>query len=234
MRSRADGTRRRMSLLPTLLGAIWAVAGLPGCGGGLKYTVDDRALDPVPANERAGVESARQDEQNAAAEQRAAESLLAELARDTDQARKEREQAQLETEKAVAEQEGAKIAHDENQANAAAHNKDIADLGVKVAEAHLDWLDGKRDWCKQSRRAADAHRRAALAKVELEKARVAQQKGIQPGAGFRLSDYEAQWRDQDAKWQAEKKDASADEKHAKKREDGWKDLSAQLRKLRGN
>jgi hypothetical protein len=234
MRSRTDGARRRMSLLPTLAGAAWAIASLPACGGGLKYTVDDRALDPVPINERASVASAHQDEQNAAAEQRAAEALLAGLARDTDQARKEKEQAQLETEKAVAEQEGAKVAHDENQANAAAHNKDVADLGVKVAEAHLDWLDGKRDWCKQSRRTADAHLMAAQAKVELEKARVAQRKGIQPSPGFQLSDYEAQWRDQDAKWQSEKKDAAADEKHAKKREDAWKDLSAQLRKLRGS
>lgn len=212
---------------------LWVLIGHAGCGGGLKYTIDDATLDPVPPGDRQGVFEARKEAEIAEGERRTANSALESLERDTDVAGKEKEQAQLEIEKAISEQEGAKASRDENQANAAAHNKDVADLGVKVVEAKLDWLSEKKDWLKQVRRAAESHVEAAKAKVEFEKAKVAQQKGIKPSGDFDASNYEGQWKSKNSDWQSEKKDAESEEKDAKKKEEHWRDLATQFQKLKG-
>src|SRR5580692_1112971 len=99
--------------------ALFLVAAVTACGGGLKYRVDDGALDAVPAGERQGVFTAQNDLEVAKSEQRTADSQLESLDRDKDIAKTEKQQASLEVEKATAEQEGAVQSRDENRANAA-------------------------------------------------------------------------------------------------------------------
>ncbi len=222
--------RRGMAAVVAAVGATLVVA---GCGGGLKYTVDDAVLDPVSAAERQGVFEARKEAEIAEGERRTANNQLESLARDTDIAKKEKEQAQLEIEKTLSEQEGAKASRDENQANAAAYNKEKADLGLKVVEAKIEWLVQKKDWLKQSLTAAEAHVEAAKARVEFEKAKVAKQKGIKPADDFDPSNYEGQWKSKNSDWQSEKKDAESEEKDTKKKEEQWKELAAQLGKIKG-
>lgn len=228
---------RHADLLPFAFTLAAVMAGAPmagsGCGGGLKYTVDDAAMDTVPADERQGVSAARKEAEVAENERRKAETQLEALDRDTDVAKKEREQAELEIEKSVAEQEGAKVSRDENQANSAAHHKDMADMGLKVAEAKLDWLSQKKDWLKQARVAAESHVEAAKARVEYEKAKVAEQRGIKLSTDFSPSDYEDQWHSRKSDWDSERKDAESEEKDAKKKEDQWRELADKYQKLRG-
>ena len=89
-----------------------------GCGGGLKYRVDDGALDAVPAGERQGVFAAQNELEVAKSEQRTAQNQLDGWDRDRDIAKNEKEQAKLQVEKATAEQEAANASRNENQANA--------------------------------------------------------------------------------------------------------------------
>ena len=210
-----------------------ALGGLGGCAGGLKYTVDDATLDPVPATDRAGVLEARKEQDLATTEQRLATGAMEKLDRELEVANNEKEQARLEIEKAVAEQEGAKASRDENQANAAARNKNLADMGLKVAEAKLAWLQQKKDWLKQSSVAANAHVEAAKAHVELEKAKVAQHRGMKPSSDFQVSDYEGQWKSRHSSWQSEKKDAESEEDDARNKEASWKQMQTQLQKMKG-
>jgi hypothetical protein len=211
---------------------LWIALALSGCGGGLKYKLDDGTLDTVPAGERGAVFTAQNDVEVARSEQRNAEKQLELFEHDRDIAKKEKEQAELEVEKAVAEQEAAVQSRDENRANAARHNKEVADVGVKVAELKLDWLSQKRDWLKAVKRAAEAHTVAAEAKVELEKAKLAEQKKIKPDGEFAVGNYESQWKKNNQNWEDAKSYASTQESKAKDREKKYQDLVSQQGKMK--
>src|SRR5262244_1384822 len=114
----------RRILLVMLLGAVG------GCGGGgLKYKVDDSALDAVAAGERQNVFGAQNEVEVARSEQRNADKQLELFEHDRDIAKKEKDQAALEVEKANAEQQAAVAARDENRSNAAQHSRETADVG---------------------------------------------------------------------------------------------------------
>src|SRR5215510_13782394 len=105
-----------------------------GCSSGLKYKVDDASLDNVSAGEKKGVFDAKNEMEVANSELRTAQSGLEALERDRDVAKNEKKQADLEVEKAVTEEESAVAAHDENRHNKAKQGKEIANMGVKVAD----------------------------------------------------------------------------------------------------
>jgi chromosome segregation ATPase len=220
-----------MQIARWTLVALLLVAVAVSCGGGLKYRIDDGALDAVPAGDRQGVFDAQKDLEIAKSEQRTADKQLDGFDRDLDVAKAERKQADLEVEKATAEQESATQSRDENRGNAARHNKDAADFGVKVADAKLSWLDDKHDWLKVASKAAEAHILAAQAKVEFEKAKVAQQKNIKPDGDFSVGNYEDQWKDKNSDWESAKKKAASEESDAKDSEKKWQDLQAQHAKM---
>jgi hypothetical protein len=215
-----------------LLRFVGLALALGGCGGGLKYRIDDSAMDAIPAGERSGVFAAQNEMEIAKSESRTATSQLEALGHDDDIAKAERQQAGLEIEKANAEQEAAVQARDENRANAAEHLRTAADLGVKAADAKLAWLDQKEDWLKAVRAAADAHVAAAQAKVELEKARVAQQKGIKPDGEFSIGNYDGQYKDRKSDWEDAKKKSASAEKDSKEAEKKWQDLAGQISKMK--
>jgi hypothetical protein len=213
--------------------AVAASCGGAACSSGLSYKIEDSAMDTVPANERTSVFDARRDLEVAQGERRTAETQLEGLDHDRDIADKEKQQAQLEVEKANAEFEASVQAHDQNRNEAAAHGKDVAELGLKVAEAKLDWIVQKKAWYKANRTAADAHVAAAEAKVELEKARVAKTKGIKTADEVDVGKFESQSKDRSSDWQSAKKDAESEQKSAQKLEEKWKDLVSQHAKSRG-
>jgi hypothetical protein len=235
-RNPAHDARMRTSAPPALLAlsstaVLLAVLGA-GCGGGLKYRVDDSAMDAIPAGERQTVFAAQNEVEIAKSETRTATTQLESVDRDTGIAKTEKQQAELEVEKAIAEEEGAVASRDENRAAASKHAKNAADLGVKAADAKLSWLEQKKEWLEATRDAATAHATAAQAKVELEKAKVAQQKGIKPDGDFAVSNYQDQYNDQNDDWQSAKKKAASEEKDAKEAEKKWQDLTAQVQKMK--
>ena len=203
------------------------------CGGGLSYKVDDATLDAVPSSERQGVFDARRDVEIAQGEKRTAVNLLDSLERDRDIADKERQQAQLEVEKTSAELEAAVQAKDENRHAAANHGKEVAALGLKAADAKLDWLAQKKTWLKETQTAAEKHIAAAEARVEFEKAKVAKQKGLKPSDDFDLGKFESQSKDKTSDWESAKKDAESEEKSAKSQQEKWQDLVSQHSKSQG-
>jgi hypothetical protein len=222
------------AILRAILRAILGVAfgalvcgGAAGCSTGMSYKVDDAALDQVPSGERQAVFDARRDVEVAQGERRTADSQLDSLERDRDIADKEKQQAQLEIEKTNAELEAAVQARDENRHASANHNKEVSELGMKAADAKLDWLAQKKSWLKDARTAAERHIAAAEAKVELEKAKVAKQKGIKPSDDFDVGRFESQWKDKSSDWDSARKDAESDEKSTKKMEEKWHDLVSQ-------
>ncbi len=225
--------RARLRVLSVTLPAVVLIVGGAGCGGGMQYTVDDGALDQIPAGERQAVFDARREVELAQGERRTAEVQLEALERDADIADKERAQAELEVEKSAAEMQGASASKDMNRMNTAGRNKEIASMGVKVAEAKIDFLEEKEEWLEQSREAALLHVQAANAKVELEKARVAQQKGIKPSDDFNLGRFESQWKDKNSDFESARKDAASLEKDAKEMEQKWQNLSTQYAQMRG-
>jgi hypothetical protein len=214
-----------------VISGVLLIAG--GCGGGLSYKMDDGALDAVPATERQGVFDARRDVEVAQGEKRTAENQLESLSRDTDIADKERQQAKLEVEKVGAELESAIQSHDENRHNSANHAKEVAELGLKAAEAKMDWLSQRKDWLKQTRSTAQAHIDAAEARVEFEKAKVAKQKGLKPSDDFDAAKFESQWRDKNAEYESSKKDVQSEERKTKELETKWQDLVNQQSKAKG-
>ena len=218
-----------------LLLAVFVLVGAAatGCSSGLKYKVDDAALDSVGSGEKQGVFNAKNDIEIARSEIRNADSKLEALDRDRDVAKNEKKQAELEIDKAATEEESAVAARDENRHNAAKHGKEVAAFGVKVADSKLEWLDQKEDALKADRKAAEAHQKAAEAKTELEKAKLAQQKNIKPDSDFSVGDFEGQYKDKNSDWESAKKDAASEGKKAAEREQKWKDLVAQQAKMRG-
>jgi chromosome segregation ATPase len=214
-----------------LLAAV-ASAGL-GCGGGLKYRVEDSAMDSVPASERQALSAARQDYEKAQGEKKLLERQRDPLDHDHDLAEKERQQIQLDIDRAIAEQETAVKTRDETRSNAAERAKEVADVAMKTAEARLDWLGQKSDWLKVALRAADARIDAAAAKVELEKARIAKQKGIKTRDDQGVGSFESQWEDKASDFQSARDQAAEEEKKAKDLEQKWQNLRTQHDKLKG-
>ena len=92
-------TRGGRAALGAVVGAVGVIgvilSGAGGCGGGLKYTVDDAVMDPIPSEERLAVADARKDLALAEAEKRAALADLDALGRDRTAADSEVQQAQL-------------------------------------------------------------------------------------------------------------------------------------------
>jgi hypothetical protein len=216
-----------------LLGLLTGLGPSAGCGGGMRYTIDDAVLEPIPTEQRQAVLQARQELEHAEGEERAARSELEEVDRDQDLAAEENQQAELEVEKAVAQQEGAHASRNDTEASAAAHSKALADLGLDASQAKLNWLAAKRNWTRQVLVAAKAHVGAAAARVELEKARLAQQRGVRPTSSFNPADYESQWEGKSSTWRSEKSAADSEARTVQRRALRWQELTSRQQALRG-
>lgn len=163
-----------------------------GCGGGgAKYHVDDKSLAGASVEEKQGVLAAEQEKEVAKTEQEKAEADLKNIERDLDIAENDLKTAKLQLDSAKLTQKSADTSGDVNKKNQAAHDLRVAELGVKAADAKVDWLEKKRKWIKAQRDAADDHWAAADSRCELEKAKLAQQKGIKPSDDFNVMNFES-------------------------------------------
>src|SRR3954465_11497707 len=90
-----------------LIMSAWLVAGGAGCSSGMKYKVDDAALDNVSASEKQGGFAPKNEGGGARSELPPANTKREAIDRDRDVAKNEKKQAELEVEKAATEEESA-------------------------------------------------------------------------------------------------------------------------------
>ncbi|MDB4970308.1 MAG: hypothetical protein JWN44_5997 [Myxococcales bacterium] len=173
----------------TLLSIL--VLGVAACGGGgAKYHVNDNSLATASVQEKQGVLAAQQEKEVAKTEQQKAEADLKNIENEVDVADNDYKTAKLQLDTAKLQAKTAEQANDVNRKNQATHDVRVAELGVKSADAKVDWLNKKRKWIKAQRDAADDHFAAADSRYELEKAKLAQQKGIKPSDDFNVMNFE--------------------------------------------
>ncbi len=170
-----------------LLGALFAV----GCGGGgAKYHVSDNSLATATVQEKQGVLAAQQEKDVAQTEKQKAEADLKNIDNELSVAENDYKAAKLQLDTAKLQQKTAETSGDVNRKNQSMHDVRVAELGVKAADVKVDWLNKKRKWIKAQRDAADDHYAAADSRCELEKAKLAQQKGIKPSDDFNIVNFE--------------------------------------------
>ena len=186
---------------------LLSFVGLLGCGSGPKYKVDDATLAQIPLAEKQGVMSAQSDQNQAREELRKASADYDQVDRDLDIASNEYKAAKLSLDTAKLNAKSAEQSGDLNRKNTAERDVHVAEMGVKAADAKVDWLSKKRKLHKREREAAEAHVAAADSKVELEKAKIAEQKGIKPTADFSVMNFETESLDKSKRYSEARLDA---------------------------
>jgi outer membrane protein TolC len=187
-----------------------------GCGGGgAKYHVNDNSLATASVQEKQGVLAAQQEKEVAKTEQQKAEADLKNIDNELSVAENDYKAAKLQLDTAKLNLKTAESAGDVNRKNQATHDVRVQELGVKAADAKVDWLSKKRKWIKAQRDAAEEHYAAADARYELEKAKLAQQKGIKPSDDFNVMNFETdnlkkQQKYSEARMDADKMQADVD------------------------
>src|SRR5262249_10581583 len=150
----------------------------------------DQSLAAVSMEDKKGIFAAQNELTQARAEQQKAEADVNSVDTESDVADNELKTAKLQLDTAKLNQKAAEQAADVNKKNQAGHDLHIAEMAVKAAEAKDDFLGKKKKWLKRTRDAAEAHVAAADARAELEKAKVAQAKGIRPSEKFDVMNFE--------------------------------------------
>jgi hypothetical protein len=180
---------------------------LAACGGGPKYKIDDAALAQIPVQEKQGVMGAQTEQNQAKEEYRQAEAMVNQTDRDLDIAENELKSAKLSLDTAKLNLKSAEQSGDVNRKNAAERDIHVAEMGVKASDAKVDFLSKKKKWWKRNRDAAEAHQSAADSRVELEKAKLAEAKGIKPSADFSVMNFETESLEKSRKYSEAKLDA---------------------------
>jgi hypothetical protein len=175
---------RKLILIPAVL--------LGACASGPKYRVDDKLLDGCNTQEKQGMLAAQNDLNVAKDEQRQAKVELDSTERDLDIANNEYKTAKLQKDTAKLQLEGAKQSGDGNRVNGAERDLHVAEMGVKAADAKVDWLEKKYKYQKKWRDRAELHASSAASRYELEKAKLVNAKGIKPTGDFQLINFETQ------------------------------------------
>ena len=205
-----------------------------GCGGtAAKYTVDDVALAQIPVAEKQAIFNAQNGVAVAKSEQQKAVADAQATDNDLDIAKAEKEQARLETSKAKLEVEAAEKSHDQNKIDAAAKMKLAAESGEKAAEAKVDWLSQVKKWHYAVADAAQSQVGLANAKVELEKAKLAEVNKIKPSADFQLQTFTDEYQRREAKAADTRRDADAAKAECDKKEQDYNQLKQQYAQQKG-
>ncbi len=187
--------------------AVLTLLLVSGCGSGPKYKIDDNTLAQVPVTEKQGVMAAEGEETQAKEELRTAGAMVDQTDRDLDIAENELKASKLSLDTAQLNKKSAEQSGDINRKNAAERDIHVAELGVKAAEAKVDWLEKKKKMHKRERDVAEAHVAAAASKAELEKAKLADSKGIKPSQDFNVMNFESESLQKSQKYSEAKLDA---------------------------
>jgi hypothetical protein len=205
--------------------------GLLACSSGLKYTVDDNAIANVAVSDRKAALDAQNEINQAKAESQKADSDLQRCEGERSMADKDYSSAKINADKAADGQKLAEQSHDINQMNRANREKEVAQAGISAAEAKQTWLNKRRKALKLAKDAADKHLLASQAKYELEKARIAQQKGIKPSTDFDVQRFDAQYQEAQKEFESSKRDADAHESDGKDAERDYQNADKRYREM---
>lgn len=184
----------RPRLRHTLFIALLAAG---GCSSGPKYKIDDSVFAQIPVQEKQGMMMAEQERSIAKQEYQKAEADLKQVSRELDIAENEYKMAKLGVENAESSKKLAEQTGDVNRKNSAERDLRVSEMGKKAGQAKVDWLERKKKLIKREREAAEAHQKSADAKYELEKARLAQMRGIKPSEDFNVATFETQAMERD-------------------------------------
>ena len=157
--------------------------------------------------EKGGVINAQSEQNQAREELRTATAMVDQTDRDLDIAENELKTQKLALDTAKLNLKSAQQAGDVNRKNQAERDVNVAEMGVKAADAKCDWLSKKKKMHKRERDAAEAHVSAADSHVELEKAKLAESKGIKPTQDFSIMNFESESMDKSKKYSEAKLDA---------------------------
>jgi hypothetical protein len=190
---------------------------LTACGGSLKYTVDDNTVASCSNEERAPINAIRDERNRADDELRSAKSMEQSAESELSLAENEYKSAKLAKDSAKVSRQAAEQSGDFNRKNKAERDYAAADKAQDAGDAKVTWLEKKVKYAKLSREAAEAHVAQVNARIELEKARLCQTKGIRPSEKFDIMNYQQQSTEteqkfNDARRKADDKKADVDDR----------------------
>ena len=178
-----------------------------GCGGSLKHTIDDNTLASATPEERSSIRAVRDEGNGADDEFRSAQNEEKKAENDLSLAANELKSAKLAKDSAKLNRQGAEASGDLNRKNRADRDFTAADKAKDAADAKVEWLERRLKFTKRTRQAAEAHVDTIKARIELEKAKLAQAKGIRPSEKFNVMDFEQQSTEKQQKYNDARRDA---------------------------
>lgn len=211
--------------------------GAAGCGGGasrpgpLAHHLDDMYIAAIPVAEKQSVINAQQDFHVARMEQAKAEADYGESATDIQVAQNELQQAMLDEKTANAKKASADKSADLNRINAATLLQREAKLARRAADKKLEYMKVRQSYLKKYLLVAEDEMYAKEARYELAKARLAQQKNIQP-RGFNFANFQKQADDRAAYVQRTRGTLDRERTELSRREKEWKGLEQEARRSR--
>ncbi len=116
---------------------------------------------------------------------------------------------------------GIKVRLREAEKNLEAAEKRNARLGVEMAEAWINHLEGLEDWTEANIENLEFGIVVAMAAVELAKAQVINREDLLGGKGFAVKDYQVQYTKLKKEFDREKKRVQKVRKKARKLENKW-------------
>jgi hypothetical protein len=119
-----------------------------------------------------------------------------------------------------------------DQKKASAEARELEELSASTAKAKDEWMSAKQAWLAKSETAADKEVEAAEALHQLERARLAESKGLKPYEGFSVAKFQNQQLDYqkaylNAQIDADKAKSASDEAEKK-----YRNLEEKLDKAR--
>jgi len=206
---------------------------LIGCSSGPKYKIDDSVLAQIPTAEKQMVMAAQQEQNVAKDELLKAKADLSQVDRELDIAENEYKASKLGVDSAELSKKSAEASGDVNQKGKADRDLRVAELGKKTGDAKVDFLSRKKKWMKATLEAAEIHAQAADSKVELEKAKLAQSKGIKPSDDFNVMNFETETLEKSKKYSEAKLDADKMKASVDDLERKWQMVSQEWVSARG-
>jgi chromosome segregation ATPase len=175
-----------------MLAGAAAVAVMWSCGGAATRpaTIPDELLGDVPMEQKESMLAAKAEVSKATEIRQGVLHELDVMNRDIMVSGAERQQARSERHKLEADYRLATAGGDLNQVARSMADLETARAGEKAADVRPNYLVQKRKVVNASLAAASADVVLAEARVELEKAKLAEKHGKRPSAGFSVGQYE--------------------------------------------
>ena len=219
-----------MSLLLRVTVAMIVVGcvGSGGCGGHLKYTVNDSLLADVPLADKQAMLNVTDAQAQLKQVQMQVRSEQSVAKRDLAAADAETQIAQMEVAKVEADVDLAKSTRDLNRISRAKVRLAVAELGRRTADVNMQWRKLCLKYSKQQMRVLARQAKYEEARYEQEKARLAAAKGKRPYESFSLAQFDLQVEAAQERWAKERAESDKLKQEIMQTEDRYQQLQAQL------